>query len=154
MEIKLNTNEQVWIRGYEGIYSIRSDGQIRSHDRLVEYKDGRTKLLKGRWLKPGKDAQGYHLVLLYKDKQRTMYKVHRLVAEAFITNTDNLPVVNHKDKDVSNNDVSNLEWCSVQYNTEYSISNCYKLVSPSGDLVEVVNLKKFCRDNNLNASNL
>ena len=62
---------------------------------------------------------GYRNVKLYRDgKERTLY-VHRLVAQAFIPNPDNLPEVNHKDEDTTNNRVDNLEWCSSKYNSNY-----------------------------------
>lgn len=54
-----------------------------------------------------------------KNGKRRNYRVHRLVAEAFIPNPDNLPMVNHKDEDKLNNIVSNLEWCDNTYNSQY-----------------------------------
>ena len=56
---------------------------------------------------------------LKKGSSKT-YKVHRLVAQAFIPNPNNFPVVNHKDENPQNNSVENLEWCTQKYNCVYS----------------------------------
>ena len=66
-----------------------------------------------------KHPKGYRYVTFRKDGKQYTLKVHRLVAKAFIPNPDNLPEVNHKNEDKSNNSVENLEWCSTQYNHEY-----------------------------------
>ena len=66
-----------------------------------------------------KHPKGYRYVTLRKDGKQYSLKVHRLVAETFIPNPDNLPEVNHKNEDKSDNSVENLEWCSTQYNHEY-----------------------------------
>jgi hypothetical protein len=62
---------------------------------------------------------GYRCVHLYKIGAHKVEKVHRLVAEAFIPNPDNLPCVNHKDENKLNNSASNLEWCDYLYNNSY-----------------------------------
>lgn len=67
-------------------------------------------------------VKGYSTVLLYNEKGRKTKKVHRLVAEAFIPNPDNLPQVNHKDENPGNNVASNLEWCDAYYNVNYGTS--------------------------------
>ena len=54
-----------------------------------------------------------------KDKKRHKWRIHRLVAETFIPNPDNLPEVNHKDENKLNNEASNLEWCTHKYNSNY-----------------------------------
>lgn len=63
--------------------------------------------------------KGYYSVDLMKNGKRYKFRVHRLVAEAFINNPDNLPQVNHKDEDRLNNIASNLEWCDNTYNSQY-----------------------------------
>ena len=71
-------------------------------------------------MKTRKDKDGYLRVSLWHgDKQLTRF-VHRLLAETFIPNPQNLPLINHKDEDKTNNSLSNLEWCSHWYNITYS----------------------------------
>ena len=79
---------------------------------------GRVKNKHGRILKP-EIRRGYYSVDLMKNGKRYKFRVHRLVAEAFIPNPDNLPQVNHKDEDKVNNEASNLEWCDNTYNSQY-----------------------------------
>ena len=82
-------------------------------------------------LKPCKKSDGYLTVRLYKNGNGKSITVHRLVSEAFLSNPDNLPQVNHKDENKTNNTVwinedgtvdyekSNLEWCDIKYNCNY-----------------------------------
>lgn len=105
--------EEIWkeIEGYEGKYQVSNTGEVKS----LNYRGGgKTKLLKQI---PDKD--GYKTIQLCKNGKIKSYKVHRLVAIAFIPNPDNLPIVNHKDEDPSNNNVNNLEWCTQKYNVNY-----------------------------------
>ena len=73
----------------------------------------------GKILKCGYSHNGYKIVCL-KGK---MFRVHRLVAEAFLDNDENLPYVNHKDENKENNNVYNLEWCTASYNLNYGDRN-------------------------------
>lgn len=101
--------------GYEGKYQVTATGRIRT----LNFKGtGLTKELfpiKNRW--------GYLTIQLYKDGRYHHYGIHRLVALAFIPNPDNLPQVNHKDEDKTNNNVDNLEWCTAKYNSNYGTKN-------------------------------
>lgn len=96
------------IEGFEGLYQVSNYGRVKS---LLHGKE--------RILQPAKDKGGYLFVRLYKNGQSKIYKVHRIVTQAFIPNPDNLPCVNHKDEKPSNNHVENLEWCDYCYNLTY-----------------------------------
>lgn len=102
--------KEVWkdISGYEGLYQVSNFGRVKS------LKCRREKILK---LEKTKD--NYLTIRLSKDKTRKHIGVHRLVAQAFISNPDNLSQVNHKDENKENNFVENLEWCTQVYNMSY-----------------------------------
>lgn len=107
---------EIWkdIVGYEGKYQVSNLGNVRS----LRVKS-RTKYFKGSNLVLFTDKLGYVCVNL----SRKSYKVHRLVAQAFIPNLNNLPCINHKDENKLNNSVSNLEWCDYSYNNNYGTRN-------------------------------
>lgn len=68
---------------------------------------------------PAVDKDGYLTIILSKNGQHKTYKVHRLVAETFIPNPNNLPQINHINEDKKNNTVNNLEWCDNKYNNNF-----------------------------------
>ena len=117
--------EEIWknIEGYEGLYMVSSLGRVKT---LVGRYKGVT------ILKESQKKNGYHSVVLYKNKKPCTYLVHRLVAQAFIPNPNNLPQVNHKDENPSNNCVANLEWCSVNYNINYGNGNHKRSLAQKG----------------------
>ena len=94
------------IHGYEGLYKVNNRGEILS-------------VRSWKLLKAGRNSHGYMTVSLTKNGKSKTYKVHRLVAIAFIPNPNNYPYINHKDEDKTNNNVENLEWCSHKYNLNY-----------------------------------
>lgn len=104
------------IEGYEGLYQVSSCGRVKS------LGNGNSNNSKERFLKPKKNSDGYIHVDLYKEGNGKNFKIHRLVAQAFIPNPENLPQINHKNEIKTDNYVSNLEWCTSQYNTDYSKS--------------------------------
>lgn len=105
---------------YEGLYMVSNWGRVKSMNYNHSGKE--------RILKPGTNDRGYLYVELWKNNKRKRYRIHRLVAQAFIPNPDNLPMINHKDECKTNNIVSNLEWCDAQYNNTYGtrIEKCSK----------------------------
>ena len=112
--------EEVWVPvvGYEGLYQVSDQGRVRSITRTRV--DGRT--YQGRILKLC-EKQRYYQVSLFKNDGFQKLMVHRLVAEAFIPNPGNLPVVNHIDENKHNNAASNLEWCTQKENSNHGERN-------------------------------
>lgn len=97
--------------GYEGLYKVSSYGRIKSYHK--RYK-------KPRILKTSMTTTGYRKVELRKNKVKKSLKIHRLVAEAFISNEEKKPYVNHLDSNPLNNNVNNLEWCTQKENMIHS----------------------------------
>lgn len=94
------------IKGYEGLYAITSCGKVWS------YKSN-------KFLAINNHKNGYQSVALSKNGTKKRFLVHRLVAEAYLPNPDNLPEINHKDEIKSHNYINNLEWCDAKYNNSY-----------------------------------
>lgn len=91
-------------------YEIEDDGRVWS-------------IASNKWLSQRTMKNGYSSVNLWKDGRYKSFLTHRLVAEAFLPNPNNLPQVNHINEDKSDNRVENLEWCSAEYNTNYGTRN-------------------------------
>lgn len=109
---ELNNEQWKAIEGYDGLYEVSSLGRVRSKH-------------SGEWrvMKPSKNDNGYLIVDLLRGGKRTRKRtrVHRLVAQAFIPNTDSSKtLINHIDECKQNNKVSNLEYCDAQYNLTYN----------------------------------
>ena len=105
--------------GYEGLYEVSNTGRVRSVDRYIKNGHSSYRLHKGKVISLLKGEYGYIQVNLYYNGKNYKKYVHRLVAQAFIPNPDNLPQINHKDEDKTNNRVDNLEWCTAKYNINY-----------------------------------
>ena len=122
---------EIWkdIEGYEGLFQISSKGRVRSLDRL----DSKGRSLKGKIRKQSQD-NGYCRIVLCDNGKIERYLVHRLVAQAFIPNPNNYPVVNHKDENPSNNCAENLEWCTLTYNANYGTVNSRRSENHKGSL--------------------
>ena len=94
--------------------------EIEGFEDYLIYSDGRVFSKKSnKFLKQSTDKRGYKVVSLCKNGVLKQFKVHRLVAEAYIDNQNDFPQVNHKDENKANNDFNNLEWCTAKYNTNY-----------------------------------
>ena len=122
------TEEWRDIKNYEGLYQVSNFGRVKSLEREVSVKRGKLNYvvaLKSRILKPITRQHGYLGVQLYcKENSKHVrglrtFSIHRLVAEAFLDNPNDLLEVNHKDEDKTNNRVDNLEWIDHKGNSSF-----------------------------------
>lgn len=106
------------VRGYEGLYSVTSDGRVFAHQKVVTTKHGRSWTMPAKYLKPIR-SNGYSKVTLYGATGGRSWLVHRLVADAWLPAEEGRPFINHKDSNRANNDLSNLEWCTTAENNRH-----------------------------------
>lgn len=101
--------KEIWknIKNYEGLYQVSNIGRIKSFKRNESI------------MQPNDNGKGYLQVGLSKNGKRSYFKIHRLVAEAFIPNPYSKPEVNHIDGNKQNNTVENLEWCTTKENCQH-----------------------------------
>ncbi len=139
-------------------YFISKDGRVFSawkqkiNGKFTSYLDYNNL----KELKPRKDKSGYLDVRIYHNSKSQSKKVHRLVAETYIENPNNLPQVNHIDENKTNNCVLNLEWVSNHQNIVHSrcrwIWGIENLLT--GEIVETINMREFSKNNSLDRSSL
>jgi hypothetical protein len=137
-------NEFVPLKGFEHDYAISKSGKILS-------------LLTDQYVNTSVDSNGYLKVTLWSDGNRCTKRVHILVAEQFLPNPDNLPVVNHRDGNKQNPNVSNLEWCTYSENTQHAhdtglIKKTSDKVVVRGDGRVYRSLTDAAKDNNITKS--
>lgn len=127
------------VKGYEGYYEVSDRGEVRSLDRYIYCNDGTIHFIKGRIMRQSerlnkhRGGTGYMVVNLRKNHTSFIASVHKLVANAFIPNTYNLPTINHIDGNKHNNAVSNLEWVSYKDNNVHALVN--NLRKPRGNAI-------------------
>ena len=122
------SNNFVPVKGYEGLYEVSKEGIVRS----ILHNTTTRRIVKGKqqeftWRVPGKIMKhslrpdGYYEVSLTKQGVTTNVCLHRILAEAFIDNSDNKPEVNHKDGNKANNSLDNLEWATYTENNLHAV---------------------------------
>ena len=102
-------------------------------------------------LKPQKNHRGY-MKVMFRDMKT--YFIHRLVGITYIPNPNNLPQINHIDANKTNNNVANLEWCDNNYNIHLGRSKHWRVETPTGEIVEVFNLQRWCKGKDIHTPNL
>jgi len=137
------------VLGFEGIYEISSLSRVKSLHRVIMRNTGAPQTIKSRIIKASDNGRGYMVVCLTKDKKTKTLRVHRLMAEAFITkvNASDI-VVNHKNGIKNDNRLSNLEWCSVSYNNIHALEfglkisqkgeECFRSKLKDGDVLNII----------------
>lgn len=110
-------NTEIWKKVKDLPYEVSNLGNVRrSADVSYKYKRGGN-------IKPYLNNKGYWCVHMYLKCKMYKFQVHRLIAEYFIPNPNNLPEVNHIDGNPQNNSIENLEWCTHQYNMQHAWDN-------------------------------
>ena len=140
---------EIWkdINGLEGKYMVSNLGRVKSLNYRNTGKEG--------IMKAYDNGDVYLYVNLCKDGKSKGYCVHRLVATAFLENPQNLPEVNHKDNIRTNNCVENLEWCTKQYNIEYSQGKAVIGINKvSGLILEFPSLREAERQTGINQGHI
>lgn len=153
--------EEIWkdIKDYEGYYKISSYGRIKSLNRIVRNQNN-SYIRNGKILALNKNKNNYYSVCLSKLGTKNQVYIHRLVAETFLKNPNNYKYVNHIDFNSYNNNIDNLEWCTQDYNVNYSY-NSGRMFSPPpqiqkqiirNDGIKYSSLQKAAEDINVNPS--
>lgn len=141
------TEEWRDIKGYDGRYQVSNLGRVRSLTTYISSHGVIHEIQKTTIFKPGYCGRngGYKCVGLMKDGKRNRYRVHRLVAEAFIPNPNNLPMIDHINRNKSDNRVENLRWCdgltnrrNCDYNRFFTIDGETKTLT---DWCNIYNIK-------------
>jgi len=146
-------------------YFVSKDGKIFSAWNKEIVRDKKGKIIdvkhyldfnKIKEIKSSSAGNGYLKIGLRKDKKTYTKSIHRLVAETYIPNPNNHPVINHINEIKTDNNIKNLEWCTQQKNSEYS--NCKYVYTikntKTNDIIILNNLNLWCKENNIHESHL
>lgn len=146
-------------------YKISKNGEVRRIADVITNIYGVKHNVRERILKQNLDNYGYLYVTLTEKGKPTKIAVHRLVAMTFIPNSNNYTCVNHKDKNIKNNNVDNLEWCNHSYNANYSINEirlshlkeCQSVIRIdkfTGETKTYISVREAAKENNTFHSNI
>lgn len=167
----LDIKEERWsyVEGFDGRYSVSDQGRVRRNSYVARYSDGRSHTYSEIILKPFLSCEnGYLAVNLYDTVgKRHSFSVHVLVAKAFIPNPKNKPCVNHKNTIKTNNEYTNLEWCTYHENNSNPITRRHNSESHIGKSYDsgtsivclttgetFIKIQDACKKYNINSSNV
>lgn len=129
--------KEIWkpVVGYEGLYEVSNLGRVKGLFWLQPPSKNNVRFHYERILKGHINKKGYKSVNLTKNGKKKAYKIHRLVAMAFIPNPQNYPMINHKNEIKSDNRLENIEWCDNGYNQRYGNAqvNKYRKIVQIGE---------------------
>ena len=113
---------EVWkdIKGYEGVYQVSNLGHVKGLSRFVNCPLNCKRLIKENTIKPELTKQGYISIKLYKNNTGKHFQVHRLIADAFIPNSENKNCINHINGIKTDNRLENLEWMTYSENNKHA----------------------------------
>lgn len=134
--------KEIWkpIPNYEGIYVVSNQGRVKSLTRKIRCKCNAYLTHKESILKGTLTRKGYRVILLSKNCKNHIYKLHRLVAMAFVPNPNNYKEINHKNENKDDNRADNLEWCTRSYNIHFGTGLKRRIESQK--------TKVLCHENN------
>lgn len=145
-------------------YEVSTFGRVRSIDRTARIRSGSERPIAGQIMRLNinKKRGGYAYIALCKDGRHASFKVHRLVAQAFIPNPQNKPEVNHIDNNPANNRVENLEWVTAKENNLWkaacgrSENGCKKAIRAknlrTGETIEFASMAEAAKHGFIRAS--
>lgn len=136
---------EIWkpVAGYDGLYEIINTGRVKYPCKKIKrYWRGRHQTFrrKEKITVGHVNRKGYLEIKLQKGAIKKPCRVHRLVAQAFIPNPNNLPQINHKDGDKKNNKATNLEWCDNSHNIKHAYEN--RLMDRRGEKQNTCKIKE------------
>ena len=113
---------ELWkpVQRYEGLYEVSNMGNVRSLDRTVPHKRLGEQKRRGKMLSPRLDSYGYPQVILSRNGCVQLFCVHRLVGEAFLSNPEDKPCINHLNGIKADNRAENLEFCTYSENLQHA----------------------------------
>lgn len=112
--------QEIWkpVVGYESNYEVSNFGRVKTIRHNVIGKDGRIMNFEPKIKKPSITRKGYYYVNLSKNGKKKCHKIHKLVMEAFVPNSENKPYIDHINTIKTDNRVCNLRWVSSKENTQ------------------------------------
>jgi len=136
--------KEIWkdIKGYKGHYQISNNGRVKSLYRIAKKHNGIKRQLKKKFIKCPVSSSGYRTLKLYKNGERKLFLLHRVLAIHFIKNKGNRPYINHINGIRTDNRIRNLEWVSGRENSLHHFKR-YKRKSSYSYVYWVEKLKRY-----------